>query len=102
MTKRTLLAVAAGVLAGATVVGVPAFALADAPSDPGTAGSHMGSMMDDPEFFDRMGVFMSEMMSDEQMREQMRDMMKSMPDMGSMGGMHGGGADHTHSDSSQG
>jgi hypothetical protein len=101
LTKRTVLAVAAGVVAGATVVGVPAFAYADAGN--GVADSHMESVMDDPEFFDRMKDFMTEMMSDPQMQEQMQDhmrsMMESMEDMPSMGGMgdmgdmHGGGRD---------
>jgi hypothetical protein len=89
LTKRTVLAVAAGVVAGATVVGVPAFAYADAGNGP--ADSRMESVMDDPAFFDRMKDSMTEMMSDPQMQDQMRTMMEDMSSMGGMGGMHGGG-----------
>ena len=38
MSKRTIVAVAAGVIAGATVVGVPAWAYAGADSATGTNG----------------------------------------------------------------
>jgi hypothetical protein len=92
LTKRTVLAVAVGVVAGATVVGVPAFAYADAGN--GAGHSHMESVMDDPAFFDRMTDAMTGMMSDPQMRDHMRTMMEDMDDMssmGGMGGMHGGG-----------
>ena len=92
MSKRTIIAVATGVIAGATVVGVPAFAYADAASG-AEADSRMESVMDDPAFFDRMKDFMSEMMSDPQMQEQMREhmgtMMEDMPPMEGMEGMHG-------------
>ena len=78
MSKRTIVAVAAGVIAGATVVGVPAWAYAGADSATDAAGSQMSSMMDDPAFFDRMKAAMSEMMGDPQMQEQMRSMMDGM------------------------
>lgn len=91
MNKQTIVAVAVGVVAGATVVGVPALAYADAASGTEAADSHMESVMDDPAFFDRMKDSMSEMMSDPQMQEQMRDHMGTMmEDMPSMEGMHGG------------
>jgi hypothetical protein len=93
MNKRTIMAVATGVLAGATVVGVPAFAYADAASGTEAAHSHMESVMDDPAFFDRMKAAMSDMMSDPQMQEQMREhmgtMMERMPSMEGMEGMEG-------------
>ena len=85
MSKRTIAALATGVIAGATVVGVPALAYAGADSGTGAAGSDMGSMMDDPAVFDRMKAFMSEMMSDPQMQERMRSMMDGMGDMSGMG-----------------
>ena len=91
MSKGTIVAVAAGVIAGATVVGVPAWAYAGADSATGTNGSQMSSMMDDPAFFDRMKAAMSEMMSDPQMQEQMRSMMDGME---GMGGMSDGGMGH--------
>ncbi|MCF6735865.1 hypothetical protein [Blastococcus sp. KM273129] len=93
MSKRTIIAVATGVIAGATVVGVPAFAYADAASETGTADSHMESVMEDPAFYDRMMAAMSDMMSDPQMQEQMRDhmrtMMEGMSSMEDMEDMHG-------------
>ena len=92
MSKRTIVAVAAGVIAGATVVGVPAWAYAGADSATGTNGSQMSSMMDDPAFFDRMKAAMSEMMSDPQMREQMRSMMEDMGPMSGSGMGHMGDA----------
>ncbi len=94
MTKRTVLAVAAGVVAGATLVGVPAFAYAD--TDTGAADSAMEAGMDDPAFVERMKEAMTEMMSDPQMQQQMQDHMRdmgdamgNMPPMDGMGGMHG-------------
>ena len=94
MSKRTIIAVATGVVAGATVVGVPAFAYADAVSGAESADSHMESVMEDPAFYDRMMAAMSDMMSDPRMQEQMRDHMETMMEgmhgrMDGMGGMHG-------------
>lgn len=85
MNKRTIMAVAAGVVAGATLMGVPAFALADARTDTGTA-SDMTAVMEDPEFVERMAAVMSEVMSDEELQGQMRSMMSNMGGM-SMDGM---------------
>jgi hypothetical protein len=100
VSKRTIIAVATGVIAGAAVVGVPASAYAHAAPGNEAAGSHMGSVMDDPAFFDRMRASMSHMMSDPQMREQMQDHMRTMMEgmpfmedmhaMGDMDGMQGG------------
>lgn len=89
MNKRIALALASGVVAGATVVGVPAFAYATSDSDGGTSAPDMSSMMSDPEFRDSAKAFMSEMMSDPQLREQMRSMMGDMQDMDHMGGSAG-------------
>jgi long-subunit fatty acid transport protein len=96
MTRRSIVTLAAGVLAGAAIVGVPTFALADSDSGGGTSGSDMAAVMDDPAFVDRMKTLMSEMMSDPELQEQMRSMMGDMGDMsgegmdmGDMGGMGG-------------
>ncbi|CCH87038.1 conserved exported protein of unknown function [Modestobacter italicus] len=89
MRKRTIMAVAAGVVAGATVVGVPTLAYAGDDSGGGMSGSDMGSMMEDPAFLEQAKTFMSEMMSDPTLREQMRSMMDGMGDMSGMGGMAG-------------
>ncbi|TFV79391.1 hypothetical protein E4P39_01755 [Blastococcus sp. CT_GayMR19] len=98
MSKRSIVAVAAGVIAGATVVGVPALAYAGADAGAGPAGSDMGSMMDDPAHIDRMKAFMSERMSDPQMQEQMRSMMDGMGDMSDEGMGHMGDAPDGQSD----
>lgn len=87
MNKRVIVALTAGVVAGATVVGVPAFAYASSESDSGVTGPDMSSMMEDPAFLERAKAFMSEMMSDPELQEQMRSMM----DMGDMGDMHDAG-----------
>lgn len=99
MNNRTIIAVATGVIAGATVVGVPALAYADPVSGADTASSDgpMESVMDDPAFYDRMMAAMSELMSDPEMQERMRDHMSSMMEgmdghmenMPSMEGMDG-------------
>ena len=89
MSKRTIMAVAAGVVAGATVVGVPALAYAGSDSVSDMSGSEMGSMMEDPAFLEKAKTFMSEMMSDPALMEQMRAMMGDMGDMSGMGGMTG-------------
>jgi len=86
MTRRSIVTLAAGVFAGAAIVGVPTFALADSESGGGTSGSEMAAVMDDPAFVDRMKTLMSEMMSDSELQQQMRSM---MGDMGHMGGMSG-------------
>lgn len=92
MTKRRTGLLAAGVLAGAAIVGIPTLALAQPETPPGQAATEtgseamqeMGSMMSDPQFRDQMATFMGEMMSDQQLREQMRSMMSdAMGDMGS-------------------
>lgn len=112
MSKRTIATIAGGVLAGAALVGVPAYAASTTPGDESAphAEAHtsdMGAMMSDPQFRQEMKDFMSEMMSDPELTEQMRSMMsEAMPDMhgmeGSedMGGMHGmgGGGMSDHED----
>lgn len=95
MSKRMIMAVAAGVVAGATVIGVPvaAFAAGDSPS--GTSGSsaapsQMSAMMNDPTAYNQAKAFMSKMMSDPQLVQQMRSMMSGVNGMGNMGvGMSG-------------
>ena len=91
MSKPTIVAVAAGVVAGAIVVGVPALAYAGSDSAGATNGSDMSSMMEDPAFREDAKAFMSEMMSDPNLREQMRDIMGDMGGMSDMGGMGGMG-----------
>lgn len=92
MNKRSIVTLAAGVVVGGTLIGVPAAAVASSDSDTSGSGSDMSSMMDDPAFSDRMKALMSDMMSDPQLREQMRSMMEGMGDMSGegMGGMSGG------------
>ncbi len=85
MNKRIVLALAAGVIAGATVVGVPAFAYATADSSGGTSTSDMSSMMDDPAFRDSAKAFMEDMMSDPELKQQMQSMMGGMDGMGGSG-----------------
>lgn len=100
MSKRIVLAVAGGVVAGATVIGVPAFAYAttgdsgssnsSSSDSTGMTGSQMSSMMNDPAFVDSAKQFMSKMMSDTQLQQQMRSVMGDMGDMGNAsGGMMG-------------
>lgn len=90
MNKRMIMGVAAGVVAGATLMGVPTLALADRPTDPGPAGSDMAAVMEDPDFADRMAAVMSEMMSDEKLQDQMRSMMSEMGGMSGADHMSGG------------
>lgn len=90
MNKRTIMGVAAGVVAGATLMGVSTSALADPPADPGPAGSDMAAVMEDPDFADRMVAVMSEMMSDEKLQDQMRSMMSEMGGMSGADHMSGG------------
>lgn len=96
MSKRIVLAVAAGVVAGATVIGVPTFAFATA-SDSGdsagrgTSGSQMTSTMTDPAFVNSAKQLMSTMMSDPHLQQQMRSMMGGISGTGGApGGMLGG------------
>ena len=95
MNKRSIVTLAAGVVVGGTLIGVPAAALASSDSDTSGSGSDMSSMMDDPAFFDRMKALMSDMMSDPQMQEQMRSMMEGTGDMsgGDMDDHMGSGTD---------
>ena len=92
MSKRSIGMLAAGLVAGATLVGVPTFAFADSDTSTGTSGSDMSTVMNDPAFVERMKEVMSEMMSDEKLQEQMRSMMGDMGGMseGDMGGMSEG------------
>lgn len=104
MTKRTIATAAAGVLAGAALIGVPGLAWASQPGAQRSQNhdgqsSDMGAMMADPQFQDQMTTFMSEMMSDaelQQMHSMMSDAMPSMDGMTGMqstSGMNGPGMD---------
>lgn len=95
MSKRSIGMLAAGLVAGATLVGVPTFAFAESDTSTSTSGSDMSTVMNDPAFIGRMKEVMSEMMSDEKLQEQMRSMMGDMGgmsegDMGDMGDMGDG------------
>lgn len=98
MTKRSIGMLAAGLVAGATLVGVPTFAFAS--SDQGTEspssgtnsdlGSKMGTLMNDDTFIKQMTDMMSKVMSDKQLQDQMGSIMGGMGDMsGGMGSMDG-------------
>lgn len=107
MSKRSIGMLAAGLVAGATLVGVPTFALADSDASTGTSGSDMSTVMNDPAFVERMKEVMSEMMSDEKLQEQMRSMMGDMGgmsngNMGDMGGMSKGDMGQGGADGSSG
>lgn len=92
MNKRSIVTLAAGVVVGGTLIGVPAVALAGSGSNTSGSGSNMSSMMDDPAFFNRMKTLMSDMMSDPQLQKQMRSTMDGMGGMSGAGmGSHMGG-----------
>lgn len=94
MMKRTMAHLAIGAVAGAAVVGVPAYALAARGS--GADSGQMHTMMSDTDMRDDMKSAMGDMMSDPQLRAQMQSMMeaamKNMTDMsgGNMGDMKDG------------
>jgi tRNA-dihydrouridine synthase len=104
--KRMAATAAAGVLAGAALVGVPSLALANQSEAGSGQGSEVGQMMSDPEFRDEMTRMMSEMMADPELQGQMRSMMSGMmQDMPGMDHMHEGsmpGMDHMHKGSAPG
>lgn len=105
MTIRTLTQVAAGVLAGAVLVGAPAIAVASQDDGAPSTKMDMSQMMSGAHSSDEMTDAMTKMMKDPSMRKQMASMMSEamsqMPGMGAddsgkgmsgMGGMHGMGA----------
>ena len=93
--RRTLLNLAVGVVAGAALVGVPAYALTDDEDGGGSGREDMGRMMSDPEVREDMKSFMVDMMNDPELRAEMRDMMSEgmggMNEMQGMKGMEGDG-----------
>lgn len=97
MSKRIIAAVATGVVAGATVIGVPvaAFAATGTPggsSGSGAATSQMSTIMNDPASYNQAKAFMSKVMSDPQLVQQMRSVMSGVGTMtgGATNGSPGG------------
>ena len=93
MKKRMVAYVAAGVLAGSALVGVPALAVAGQQDNDNT-GAGMG-MMSQAQCQDHMKTNMSNM-TDREMMKQMSSMMSNAMEgmgdgMSNMSGMHGGG-----------
>jgi len=86
MAKRMTATVAASVVAGAALVGVPGLALASQTNDTERQSSKMGAMMSDPQFRKQMKSLMSEMMSDPRLKQQMRSMMAGMGGTSTKGG----------------
>jgi len=80
MTKRMIAYVAAGVLGGGALVGVPSWALASQQASENDQEPGTGMMMSDSMSLDQMKTMMSEMMDDAQMRKQMRAMMSKTMD----------------------
>lgn len=85
MAIRTVAPVAAGVLAGAVLAGVPAWAVAS--QDDGASGTQadMSQMMSGSQSTDQMMTSMSKMMKDPALRQAMASMMSEA--MGEMPGM---------------
>jgi len=97
MTKRMIAYVAAGVLAGSALVGIPSLAVAGQQDNDNT-GSDIG-MMSQAQCEDHMTTKMSNMM-DREMVKQMHSMMsKGMDGKEGMGGMGGGMSDMSGMDS---
>ena len=97
MTKRMIAYVAAGVLAGSALVGIPSLAVAGQQDNDNT-GSDIG-MMSQAQCEDHMTTKMSNMM-DREMVKQMHSMMsKGMDGMDGMEGMGGGMSDMSGMDS---
>lgn len=85
MAARSIVQVAAGVVAGAALVGIPTWAVASQPDDASGSRSDMAQMMSSSQSHRHMMDSMSTMMDDPQMREQMRSMMSDA--MGEMSDM---------------
>lgn len=97
MSKRMVMGIAAGVVAGATVIGVPAIALANNPSG-GAGGPAVESMTNVPGGFQQMQQWMDDPQHVQQMQQWMDDpqhvqqMQQGMDgDGGGSPGMHFGG-----------
>ncbi len=76
MAYSSIAQVAAGMVAGAVLVGVPTWAVASGQDDSPGSPSDMSSMMGDSH--SQMMDAMSTMMKDPEMREQMRSMMSDV------------------------
>lgn len=101
MAIRSLAQVAAGVLAGAALVGIPTWANAGPNDTAPPSRSDMSSMMTSKQSQKQMTDSMSKMMDNPKMRKQMRSLMSdAMGDMSGMAGKksaHGGsGMDQMH------
>lgn len=83
MKKRTILGIAAGVIAGATVIGVPAVAIASNAPDTGSSVPGLGQLMNDPDHLQQMRQWMSDPQHPEQMRQWMSNP-QHVQQMGSM------------------
>lgn len=106
MSTRTVAQVAAGVLAGAVLAGVPTWAVASQDgTTPGPQGD-MSQMMSGSQSTDQMMTSMSKMMKDPAMRKGMVSMMAKatgqMPGMGADSGMMSGAGGMRGMDSSTG
>lgn len=85
MTVRSIAQVMAAVVAGAVLVGLPAWAFASAPDDRARPSSGLTGVMSSPGSQGQMMGSMSTMMDDSAMREQMRSVMSTS--MSRMSGM---------------
>ncbi len=91
MAIRSLAQVAAGVLAGAALVGIPTWATAGPNDTAPPSRSDMSSMMTSKQSQEQMTESMSKMMDNPKMRKQMRSLMSgAMSDMSGMGDMKPG------------
>lgn len=84
MAIRTAAQVAAGVLAGAVLVGVPTWAVASQDDVDSSTSTDMSQMMSGAQSPDQMMTTMTTMMKDPAMRKEMTSMMSEV-----MGQMHG-------------
>ncbi len=95
MAIRTAAHVAAGVLAGAVLAGVPTWAVASQDDVDSSTSTDMSQMMSDGQPPDQMMRSMSSMMKDSAMRKEMVSMMSEA--MGEMSSMGSDGAHHSKS-----
>lgn len=91
MAIRAAAQVAAGVLAGAVLVGAPTWAVASQDDADSSSPTDMSQMMPGAQSPDQMMTSMSTMMKDPAMRKQMASMMSEA--MGQMPGMGADGSD---------
>lgn len=99
MAVRSIAQVLAGVLAGAALVGVPAWAAASQQDNALSSSSGLTAMMSSSESQHQMMSSMSKMMEEPEMREQMCSMMSDS--MGEMSGMEDGMSGHGKSEMGQ-